>query len=252
MWVRGSRLAALEVRLADLTDNGPAARAEAQRWRRLARSFVSADSYGLVLLLVVVTYVVSVSVDEARADSIVLVVQLVTVWLTLRTSRARRVTRLIASIVLCFAAAATVVSFFVHQRGTALGGIFAVSCLLYLIAPFSILRHLLLRRDIDIEALLGAVSAYLLIGMFFAFAYQAAGELGSVPFFGSAGQGSLSEDLFFSFVTMTTVGYGNLVPAANPGQTFAVLEAVTGQLFLVVAVGKIISGLQPRRDRSGP
>jgi len=218
----------------------------------VARSFVSADSYGLVVLLVVVTYVVSVSVDEARAASIVLIVQLITVWLTLRTSQARRVTRLIADIVLCLAAVVTVASFFVHQRGNALGGIFAVSCLLYLIAPFSILRHLLLRRDMDVEALLGAVAAYLLLGMFFAFAYQAAGELGSVPFFGSAGHGSLSEDLFFSFVTMTTVGYGNLVPAANPGQTLAVLEAVTGQLFLIVAVGKIIAGLQPRRgNQSG-
>jgi hypothetical protein len=90
--------------------------------------------------------------------------------------------------------------------------------------------------------------AYLLIGMFFAFAYQAAGELGSVPFFGAAGHGSLSQDLFFSFVTMTTVGYGNLVPAANPGQTLAVLEALIGQLFLVVAVGKIISSYRPRRQ----
>jgi len=66
-----------------------------------------------------------------------------------------------------------------------------------------------------------------------------------------AGDGSLSQDLFFSFVTMTTVGYGNLVPAANPGQTFAVLEAVIGQLFLVVAVGKIISSLPRRGERSG-
>jgi hypothetical protein len=73
-----------------------------------------------------------------------------------------------------------------------------------------------------------------------------------VPFFGPAGNGTLSQDLFFSFVTMTTLGYGNLVPAANPGQTFAVLEAVTGQLFLVVAVGKIISSMRPRRgERSG-
>jgi hypothetical protein len=104
---------------------------------------------------------------------------------------------------------------------------------------------------VDSETLLGAVAAYLLIGMFFAFAYKAAGELGSVPFFGPAGKGSLSQDLFFSFVTMTTVGYGNLVPAANPGQTLAVLEAVIGQLFLVVAVGKIISNVTlRRRDRS--
>jgi hypothetical protein len=51
---------------------------------------------------------------------------------------------------------------------------------------------------------------------------------------------------------MTTVGYGNLVPAANPGQTLAVLEAVIGQLFLVVAVGKIISNVTLRhRDQSG-
>ena len=90
------------------------------------------------------------------------------------------------------------------------------------------------------------------IGMFFAFAYKTAGEFGSMPVFGSAGAGTLSQDLFFSFVTMTTAGYGNLVPTANPGQTFAVLEALVGQLFLVVAVGKIISSLQPRRGgRSG-
>lgn len=80
---------------------------------------------------------------------------------------------------------------------------------------------------------------------------QLAGKL-TLPQGWTAGEGTLSQDLFFSFVTMTTVGYGNLVPAANPGQTFAVLEAVTGQLFLVVAVGKIISSMRPVRDRSRP
>ena len=113
------------------------------------------------------------------------------------------------------------------------------------------MRHLVLRTQIDTETLLGAIAAYLLIGMFFALAYRATGEFTRVPFFGPGGPGSLSQDLFLSFVTMTTVGYGNLVPAANPGQTFAVLEAVTGQLFLVVAVGKIISLQQRRGERSG-
>jgi Ion channel len=235
--------------LPDIVDDGATARAESRWWRRLGRSFVSADSYGVVLLLVLVTYVVSVSVTEAWAGSVVLTVQLATVWLTLRTSQARRVVRLVAEVVLCLAAVVAIGSYFVHRPGDELGGIFAVCCLLYLIAPFSILRHLLTRPEMDVETLLGAVAAYLLIGMFFAFAYKAAGELGSVPFFGAAGDGSLSQDLFFSFVTMTTVGYGNLVPAANPGQTLAVLEAVTGQLFLVVAVGKIISGMQPRRGQ---
>jgi len=238
--------------LPDFADDGAFAGAESRWWRRLGRSFVSADSYGLVLLLVVVTYVVSVSVTETWAASVVLTVQLATVWLTLRTSQARRAARLLADIVLGLAAVVVVVSLFAHQPGEQLGGIFAICCLLYLIAPFSIVRHLILRRAIDTETLLGAIAAYLLIGMFFAFAYKAVGELGSGPFFGAAGDGSLSQDLFFSFVTMTTVGYGNLVPAANPGQTLAVLEALTGQLFLVVAVGKIISSLQPRRgERPG-
>ena len=70
-----------------------------------------------------------------------------------------------------------------------------------------------------------------------------------VPFFGPAGDGRLSQDLFFGFVTMTTVGYGNLIPTANPGQTLAVVEALARQLFLVVAVGKIISSMQPWRGR---
>jgi len=241
----------LEVKLPDFAVDNAAPRAESRWWRRLGRSFVSADSYGLVLLLVVVTYVGSVSVTETRAASIVLTVQLATVWLTLRTSRARRLVRLVADVVLCLAAIGVVVSLFAHKPGDQLGGIFTICCLLYLIAPFSIVRHLVVRREIDTETLLGAIAAYLLIGMFFAFAYKAAGEFGSVPFFGPAGPGSLSQDLFFSFVTMTTVGYGNLVPAANPGQTFAVLEAVIGQLFLVVAVGKIISSLPRRGERSG-
>jgi len=53
--------------------------------------------------------------------------------------------------------------------------------------------------------------------------------------------------LFFSFVTLTTTGYGNLVPATNPGQTLAITEAVLGQLFLVTAVAKIITALKPKK-----
>jgi hypothetical protein len=211
------------------------------------RSSDLADSYAVVLLLVMVTYIVSVSVTETRAASIVLTVQLATVWFTLRTSHARRLVRRLADVVLCLAGAVAIVSFFAHNPGNELGGVFAVCCLLYLIAPFSIVRDLVLRQEIERETLLGAVAAYLLIGMFFAFAYKAAGELGSVPFFGTGGHGTLSQDLFFSFVTMTTLGYGNLVPAANPGQTFAILEALVGQLFLVVAVGKTISTMTPKR-----
>ena len=64
------------------------------------------------------------------------------------------------------------------------------------------------------------------------------------------GDGSISDDLFFSFVTLTTTGYGNLVPSQNPGQSLAVMEAVVGQLFLVTAVAKIVTAWHPARWRN--
>src|SRR5580693_2213647 len=96
--------------LPNVTEPG-AAGTGSHPWRRLGRSFVSADSYGLVLLLVMVTYIVSVSITETWAGSIVLTVQLATVWFTLRTSQARPAVRLTANIVLCLAAATAAASF---------------------------------------------------------------------------------------------------------------------------------------------
>ena len=113
-------------------------------------------------------------------------------------------------------------------------------------APVSIVRHIGYRRAVDQETMLGALSAYLLIGMAFAFVYRSLGVIEADPFFGAEGEGTMSQDLFFSFVTLTTTGYGNLVPAGNPGQSLAVLEALVGQLFLVTAVGKVVSAWRPR------
>ena len=91
-----------------------------------------------------------------------------------------------------------------------------------------------------------------MIGMFFAFLYLSVGLDQVQPFFGSQGHGTFSQYLFFSFTTVTTTGYGNLVPAGNPGQTFAVLEMLTGQLFLVTAVAKVVDAWRPRQDGGGP
>ena len=60
------------------------------------------------------------------------------------------------------------------------------------------------------------------------------------------GDGNIDDDLFFSFITLTTTGYGNLVPAGNPGQSMAVLEALIGQLFLVTAVAKLVTAWKPK------
>lgn len=220
--------------------------------RRLFRSFVSAQSYGLVLVLIVITYMVSAMFQERWTASIVLVIQMVTVWLALRTSQARRQVRIAADVLLALAAGAAVTNLVV-STGTARGlFVAAASALLYLIAPFSIIRHLAFRRRVDQETVLGAVAAYLLIGMFFAFAYRFISIAQAGPFFGANGEGMMSQYLFFSFITLTTTGYGNLVPATNPGQSLAVLEAVVGQLFLVTALAKVVNAWTPKRLEPAP
>jgi len=224
----------------------------ALRRRRLIEAFSSPDSYGLVVLLILVTYGLSAAVTASWTASLVLAVQIATVWVTLRASRARRSVRTLADVALVVAALAALANLFFRVQIH--GGIVAswVSCLLYLIAPVSIIRHLVMRRVVDSETVLGAIAAYLMAGMFFAFFYHALGSTQThLPFFGSQGRGTLSQDLFFSFTTLTTTGYGDLVPAGNPGQTLAVLEMLIGQLFLVTAVAKVVSAWRPGQGRGG-
>jgi hypothetical protein len=219
---------------------------QARALRRLLRSFRSTDGYGLVLLMIVATYVLAVTVAERWATTVLVFVQIGTVWLALRTSQARRGLLRVANVLFASAAVAAVGELFTGRDSDLRPFVFIAASLLYVVAPVSIVRHVAYRREVDQETMLGALAAYLLIGMAFAFAYRSLGAIETEPFFGAGGEGTLGDDLFFSFVTLTTTGYGNLVPAGNPGQSLAVAEALVGQLFLVTAVGKLVSAWRPR------
>jgi Ion channel len=208
---------------------------------------VSPNSYGSVLLLILFTYGFSVGVTASWAASLVITVQIATVWAVLHVSGARRPVRRIAGVLLLISAIAALVNLFVGRETASAGVAAFMSAVLYLIAPFSITRSLVVRREVDLQTVLGAIDIYLLVGMLFAFVYRFLGVVQSSAFFGAAGDGKFPQDLFFSFTTLTTTGYGNLVPAGNPGQTFAVAEMLVGQLFLVTAVAKVISAFTPAR-----
>src|SRR5262249_27822742 len=140
----------------------------------------------------------------------------------------------------------------IGKETTGEGAVAFMSAVLYLIAPFSITRSLLFRRAIDLQTALGPIDIYLLVGVLFAFIYRFLGPIQPTAFFGTAGDGSFPQDLFCSFTTLTTTGYGNLVPAGNPGQTFAVAQMLIGQLFLVTAVAKVINSYTPSRIPQPP
>ncbi len=210
------------------------------------KSVVEFDSYGGVLIAILLTYVLSINLTKSWGPSVILVVQIATVAIILRISQAPHLIRVVAAVTLLVAIAAAIVGPFLHVD---MGERFlpAVSSLLYFIAPISVLRHLIQRSVVDLETVLGAVAAYLLIGMFFAFVYRAAAANETAAFFGAQGDGTFAQDLFFSFTTLTTTGYGNLVPATNPGQSFALAEMLIGQLFLVTAVAQVINLYRPAR-----
>ena len=230
----------------------PGTAPRARGHRRFFGTAGSPDSYGSVLATLSVTYVASVSIHEQWGGSLVLILQIGTVWLALRVSRARRAARLVATVGLIVAALVALANLIWVGRGTTMASlVFSASALLYLVAPVSILREIVRRRHVDLESVLGAIAAYIMIGMFFAFLYQAIGSVDPDPFFSDGADGSSAQSLFFSFTTLTTTGYGNLVPAANPGQTLAVMEMLLGQLFLITAVAKVIEGWRPSRRSDG-
>jgi hypothetical protein len=200
-----------------------------------------------VLLLITVTYSLAVAVDESWAPPLVVLVQIVTVWFSLRTSRAARTVRIAANVILAATAVIAVLEVSMGDLDDPSPLIFAASGLLYLIAPTAVIRHLASRRVVDQETFLGAVATYLMIGMFFAFAYRFLELVQAGPFFGTAGERNMDQVLFFSFTTLTTTGYGNLVPGGNPGQSLAVAEMLIGQLFLITAISKIVTVWRPSR-----
>ena len=96
------------------------------------------------------------------------------------------------------------------------------------------------------HTVLGAICVYVLIGMMFAFGYAAISELGSTSFFAQTSHAGLPDFLYFSFVTLTTVGYGDLTAATNLGRAVAVTEALAGQLYLVTIIAVLVSRMASR------
>jgi uncharacterized membrane protein len=88
---------------------------------------------------------------------------------------------------------------------------------------------------------LGAVCIYVLLGMLFAFLYAAIDGLSSGAFFVQTSHPTTPDFLYFSYITQTTVGYGDFTAKGDLGRALAVLEAVIGQLYLVTVIAVLVS-----------
>ena len=114
-----------------------------------------------------------------------------------------------------------------------------------------VVRELRATGRVGVEAVMGVLSLYILIGMLFAFLYGAIDRFGDTPFFVAGASATVSHCLYFSFTTLTTVGYGDFAAATDLGRTLAVFEALLGQIYLVTVVSLIVGNLGRRAGPEG-
>jgi hypothetical protein len=208
--------------------------------------------YGVVLLLVAASMAIQILVtgsDGTRFLSVA--IQATTLVVAVRASGVRRGgVRLAALLAVLSVVSALVV--WVARGDLPEAPVAVVNGLLVAVAPVVIAAGLVVElretRRVTQATLAGVLAIYLLAGMFFSFLYGLVAAVDPDALFRHTADATTSDELYFSFVTLCTVGYGDLTPAANLPRLLAVLEMLLGQIYLVTVVALIVSNLGRGRD----
>jgi Ion channel len=113
-------------------------------------------------------------------------------------------------------------------------------------------RRVLARPTVIMQSIYGALSAYLIVGLMFASFYSAMWRLGVTPFFANGQPASPQTFRYFSFTTLTTLGYGDFVAVSNGGRAVAVIEALAGQVFLATLVARLVAAFRTPAEQGRP
>jgi hypothetical protein len=221
--------------------------------RRGTRGIAAESRYGLVLLLLLATFVFMMTATTSKwARPVEVALTGATLLAALAaanvSARLRRCAAIIAAV--AFVSSWSLIAF----GGSGEGATALLNAGLVAVAPIAIAGSVVRRRVIDLRTILAALCVYVLLGMLWAFVYIAVGEFGPSPFFAQPVDPTSADFLYFSFMTQLTVGYGDLTAAANVGRAGAVLEALLGQIYMVTVVALLVSRLAPRAsgDRAQP
>jgi len=125
--------------------------------------------------------------------------------------------------------------------------VFLVCALVLLAFVIGHLLYFILRAPVvNVEVLCASIAAYLMLGLMWTVAYWLVDQLtpgGAFSF--NTNRGSQSMDgftgLYFSFITLSTVGYGDITPVSHAARWLAAMEAVTGSLYVAVLIARLVS-----------
>jgi hypothetical protein len=203
--------------------------------------------YGLLLLVLILTYLLSASGLSALAEDVQTVLFLGVLLLALRTAMvSRSVARTTAAVALVGSVAATAAVLTHTEVGDGAADLW--KGLLLLLTVVLIVRRVLAMPAVTVQSIFGAISAYMIIGLMFAAFYAATWRLGGGFFF--AGQQTADHQTntqtiqYFSFTTLTTLGYGDFTAANDGGRAVAVIEALIGQVFLATLVARLVASFR--------
>ena len=206
--------------------------------------------YGILLVTILTSLVFQLAAPEADwARLVTILLQGLTLLMALVASRVHPWILRLATLAVCVSLVVTTAAFIgFGELGPT--GARLLTALMVALAPISIVRGVITdvqEHGVSLHTMFGVLCIYLLLGIFFAFLYGVVGALSSSAFFAQHAAESTKNFLYFSFVTITTVGYGDLTAATNFGRSFAIAEALTGQIYLVTVVAGIVGGLGRRR-----
>jgi hypothetical protein len=206
-------------------------------------------SYWAVLgAIFVVFFLAALLPNEPWATSLIALVQCMTLLIAIWTAGWALTERTVPFALAVAAGGAAVVNIIWQGKGlTAALGLLAG--VLTVTIAVVIAEGAVAQGTVNSRSVAGAICVYMLFGMLFMWLYSVLAALGKAPFFAQGTDGTRPVRLYFSFVTLATLGYGDYTPAGNLGRALAVLEALIGQLYLVTVVAVIVTRLRPGRKK---
>jgi hypothetical protein len=214
-----------------------------ERWMQRAERI--RDAFGLVLLLVLVTYVLTSLLANGGWSAVVLTLATSATSVVALTSshagvRVVRAALWLAGLTILFAIVAAASGDRVWLNFAS-----AIQIGLLAVAMAAVLRRVVTAAEVGSRTILGAISVYTVLGILFTFLYGTIERIQGGAFFEGVPHPAGNDFLFFSYTTLTTTGYGNLVPGGQPGRMIAGLEMMIGQIFLVTLVAGLVSLWRP-------